>query len=309
MLEGHESAVYAVCDLGNGKVASGSRDNTVRVWTLATGECDWVFEGHEDGVSALAALSGGRLVSGSRDKLLIVWRIEDGEAQHVLEGHTDFVRGLAAVDDDRFVSCSDDKTLRVWDTRSGACERVLQGHQGFVFTVAALPGGRVASGSSDGTLRLWDVRTGRCLDTLACEGNEKDGVKAAVCSITLLGAGGGAPHCHCMEGPSPAARPRTLISERASARLSIAPLLPPPLPFAGEQARSSSPLVARTAPSGRGPWRRGPSCRPSRHTRRPSGRSPPSATCEREAILVSQLLYSVGWTARQPLNHKRREWL
>lgn len=188
MLEGHESAVYAVCDLGGGKVASGSRDNTVRVWNVASGECDWVFEGHEDGVSALAPLANGRLVSGSRDKLLIVWRIEDGEAQHVLEGHTDFVRGLAAIDTDRFVSCSDDKTLRVWDTRSGACERILQGHTGFVFSVACLADGRLVSGSSDGTMRLWEPRTGRCIDTLTADGVDENGAKAAVCSITLLGA-------------------------------------------------------------------------------------------------------------------------
>ena len=53
-------------------LCSGSRDNTVRVWSLDTWQCVRTLAGHSDWVTALA-LGQGVLCSGSVDKTVKVW--------------------------------------------------------------------------------------------------------------------------------------------------------------------------------------------------------------------------------------------
>lgn len=72
---GHGDITLAVSPDGQ-LLASGSNDQTVRVWELATRQEMLRFEGHRAGVGALAfAPDGKRLVSGSRDTTAIVWNL------------------------------------------------------------------------------------------------------------------------------------------------------------------------------------------------------------------------------------------
>ena len=132
--------------LGDGRVVSGSRDGTVRVWDLDAGTSR-VLEGHQSYVTAVAALGDGRVVSGSRDRTVRVWDLDAGTSR-VLQGHQKWMNAVAVLSDGRVVSGSSDKTVRVWDLDAGT-SRVLQGHQKWVTAVAVLDDGRIVSGSSD----------------------------------------------------------------------------------------------------------------------------------------------------------------
>ena len=44
---GHKAAI-TVIEVNGGKCVSGSEDNTVRVWSINSGECEHIFEGHTD---------------------------------------------------------------------------------------------------------------------------------------------------------------------------------------------------------------------------------------------------------------------
>jgi WD40 repeat protein len=154
--------VLCLAVLPDGRVVSGSGDESLRVWDAATGTCKRVLEGHTEGVSCLAVLPDGRVVSGSDDKSLRVWDAATGACKRVLEGHTKGLSCLAVLPDGRVVSGSDDKCLRVWDAATGKCERVLKGHTSYVLCLAVLPDGRVVSGSGDKILRVWDAATGVC---------------------------------------------------------------------------------------------------------------------------------------------------
>jgi WD40 repeat protein len=155
------SAVTALVALPDGRLASGSEDNTIRLWDPASGACAAVFEGHQGWVNAMAVLSDGRLTSGSGGTIRL-WDPATGTCERGFEGHRDLVIALAVLGDGRLASGSSDKTIRLWDPASGACERVFQGHQARVNAMAVLSDGRLASGSSDNTIRLWDPATGAC---------------------------------------------------------------------------------------------------------------------------------------------------
>ena len=65
---------------------SGSDDDTVRVWDLATGQAR-TLEGHGGEVNAVAVTADGRTaVSGSDDSTVRVWDLATGQAR-TLEGH------------------------------------------------------------------------------------------------------------------------------------------------------------------------------------------------------------------------------
>lgn len=60
------------------KIISGSRDKTIKIWNLATGECLRTLEGHSDSVNSVAITHDGKkIVSGSWDNTLKIWGIPE----------------------------------------------------------------------------------------------------------------------------------------------------------------------------------------------------------------------------------------
>ena len=155
-LEGHGDLVSALAVLPDGRLASGSGDNTIRLWDPGTGAELARLEGHGGIVSALAVLPDGRLASGSGDNTIRLWDPGTGAELARLEGHGDLVSALAVLPEGRLASGSGDNTIRLWDQGTGVELARLEGHEGEVAALAVLPDRRLASGSEDKTVRLWD---------------------------------------------------------------------------------------------------------------------------------------------------------
>ena len=172
---GHRGTVYAVAVTPDGKRAvSGSRDNTLKVWDLASGQEIQTLSGHKDQVWAVALTPDGkRAVSGSADNTLKVWDLESGQELQTLSGHKNPVRAVALTPDGKHaVSGSTDNTLKVWDLESGQEIQTLSGHGHWVRAVAVTPDGqRAVSGSNDDTLKVWDLESGKELQTLSGHGD------------------------------------------------------------------------------------------------------------------------------------------
>ncbi len=146
------------------RIASGSMDQTVRLWDGKTGKSLATLKGHASDIRQVAFSPDGKhLVSASHDRTLRLWDAASGNLLAVLRGHTDDVRGVAFNPDGTLlVSASADGTVRLWDVELVTRRGVLRGHSSFVYDVAFSPDGtRVASAAWDGTVRLWDATTGR----------------------------------------------------------------------------------------------------------------------------------------------------
>ncbi len=172
-LAGHAGPVWGVAFSPDGqRLASGSNDQTVKIWDSATGEELFALKGHAGEVWGVAfSPDGQRLASGSNDQTVKIWDSATGKELFDLKGHAGFVRCVAfSPDGQRLASGSWDRTVKIWDSATGRELLALKGHAGPVSGVAFSPNGqRLASGSSDRTLKIWDSATGR--ELLALKGH------------------------------------------------------------------------------------------------------------------------------------------
>ena len=79
--------------LHTNRVVSGSRDATLRMWDVDTGECLHVLVGHVAAVRCVQ-YDGRLVVSGAYDYMVKVWNPEREECLHTLSGHTNRVYSL-----------------------------------------------------------------------------------------------------------------------------------------------------------------------------------------------------------------------
>jgi WD40 repeat protein len=171
-------AIQALAPLPGGRIASGSNDNTILIWDIATGTQTTQLAGRGIFVRALAVLSDGRLASGLEDGTIRIWDLPSGIETTKLKGHSSWVLALAVLPSGCLASGSDDKTIRIWDATSGAEIGLLKGHGGPVNALASLPDGRLVSGSDDQTIRIWDPAKG--VELSRCHGHD-GAVKALAC--------------------------------------------------------------------------------------------------------------------------------
>ncbi len=165
VLEGHRGGVTGATVLPNGRLLSWSKDGTLRLWNLDTGDALATLKGHTGGVVGTTVLPKGRLLSWSDDKTLRTWNLDTGDALATLKGHTGGVAGATVLPNGRLLSWSDDKTLRIWNPETGESLKTLEGHTDRVLR-GSWSDDRLLSWSHDNTLRIWDPDTGGVLDTI-----------------------------------------------------------------------------------------------------------------------------------------------
>jgi len=174
-LTGHEGWVRSVAISPDGTwAASGSDDNTVKVWDLEAGQCRATLKGDTNEVRSVAITPDGKwILSGSHDHSVRVWDARSGREVAKLEGHSSSVWSVVALRDNaRALSGGLDQTLRLWELASGKCMKAIKcgpddTHGTYdVFATAVNPAVTQAlSGHRDGSIRLWRLETGQCLAT------------------------------------------------------------------------------------------------------------------------------------------------
>ncbi|BAY13633.1 WD40 repeat domain-containing protein [Calothrix sp. NIES-2098] len=116
-LNGHSHIVRSLAISADAKLlVSGSRDQTIKVWHLETGELIRTLKGHQDEVCTITLSPDEQIIaSGSADKTIKLWHLATGEVLGTFTGHTDTVTAVAfTTSGEMLVSGSLDKTIKIW---------------------------------------------------------------------------------------------------------------------------------------------------------------------------------------------------
>eukprot|EP01094_Clydonella_sp_ATCC50884_P025431 TRINITY_DN6674_c0_g1_i2.p1 TRINITY_DN6674_c0_g1~~TRINITY_DN6674_c0_g1_i2.p1 ORF type:complete len:349 (-),score=70.18 TRINITY_DN6674_c0_g1_i2:121-1167(-) len=187
------------------RLASASKDGTVRIWNAIRGAVDKTLSGHSMAVTCVKWGGSGLIYSASEDRTILVFNADRGTMVRKLAGHghwvniialnTDYVMRTGAFDhtgvryDDpeqakakaleryeavtkgkpeKLASGSDDHTIFLWEPETGRKPITrLTGHQQPINWVSYSPDGRLlASASFDQSLKLWNGITGKFFATL-----------------------------------------------------------------------------------------------------------------------------------------------
>lgn len=203
LLSGHSEIVLCLDRSIDGRMlASGSKDNTVRLWACSESLGNWaclaVCEGHAESVGAVAlsrklykTAAGGELPSflftGSQDRTIKMWNMSalDGNVEATLphlkslttfRAHEKDINALDVSPNDMFLaSGSQDKTAKVFEivyhSEGAGGSRgdikllgTCKGHKRGVWSVKFGRAERVlATGSGDNSIKLWNLNDFSCV--------------------------------------------------------------------------------------------------------------------------------------------------
>ncbi len=158
----------------NSLVASGSDDNTAKLWNLADNTVV-TFSGHTDKVNSVAFSPDGQtLVSGSNDKTFKLWNIATEKLIATLthipvnRGAASIVTAVAFSPDGNSLVTAGYKTLKLWNVDDQTETTTLQ-HEDWVSAIVFASNGKLLAAVDGKKIKIWDVETKEVTTTLEAD--------------------------------------------------------------------------------------------------------------------------------------------
>ena len=174
-LKGHSDPVQSVAFSPDGKtLASGSADETIKLWRVRDGRLLKTLTGHSDEVESVAFSPNGQiLASDSRDNTIRLWQVRDGQLLRTLHGPTNWVSNVVFSPDGQIlVSGIYKEGIQFWRVSNGRRFQRFK-EQESIHSVALSPDGQIlAGGIFLGPIKLWQLKDGKHLKTLSGDSQE-----------------------------------------------------------------------------------------------------------------------------------------
>ena len=168
-MPGHAEAVVALSFSPDSlHLASGSGDQTLRLWDLTTETPHFTCTGHKNWVLVVSwSPDSKKIASACKSGEVRVWDPDTGKLiGRPMIGHKKWINCLSwepyHVNPEcrRLASAGHDNDVRIWDTVLGTCVKVLAGHTGSVTAVRWGGSGLIFTSSKDRTCKMFRADDG-----------------------------------------------------------------------------------------------------------------------------------------------------
>lgn len=150
--QGHTDHILALAITSDNKfLASGSRDNLLKIWNPETMELLNTLKGHRDAISGLSfRRRSHNLFSCSFDRTVKIWNLDEMGYLETLFGHHDCITSIDSLTRERAITSGGrDSTVRIWKIIEES-QLVFQGNYGSIDCVKLVDEQHFVSGSDDG---------------------------------------------------------------------------------------------------------------------------------------------------------------
>jgi WD40 repeat protein len=192
---GHAEYVRSVAFSPDGTLfASGSNDNTVKIWDVASRRELRTLTGHSDHVLSIQFSRDGRLLASlGYDNSVCIWEVQSGQAHSTIHVENGTSRAIAFTADGKMLLTangtdsggSGDHLIRCWDLATGKVARTLDPGEVMSALAISRDGNTLAMGGLSGAIKVWDLSTNRERASLAGHTDEVQSIDLSPNGTTL----------------------------------------------------------------------------------------------------------------------------
>ncbi|MEO7715783.1 MAG: WD40 repeat domain-containing protein [Capsulimonas sp.] len=176
VFSGHTDDVSAVAfSPDGGRFASGSKDTSIKLWDISSGEELETYHGHTSTITCLAYTGKDNLLlSGSLDSTIRIWDLDSDDPPRILFGPGEPVTDLAISNDGTHVLAAS-HGFQDWSISEGVIKQSYLANGNDLLSICYTPDNKQAlSGDADGAARVWTLGSDK--DSMRFSGH-KDGVR------------------------------------------------------------------------------------------------------------------------------------
>jgi len=143
----------------DGRIITGSRDATIKMWDLLTGNPLDQFNAN-DAVHRMDIAENMIATSSNLNTVVQLWDYRSTKHLSTLDDHTNGIN-CVKICKEVIVTSSKDNTIKIWDIANWNCLRTLNGHEAPVRSLCVY-NNVIVSGSDDTTIKIWNLNSGEC---------------------------------------------------------------------------------------------------------------------------------------------------
>ena len=168
-LSGHPASITSIAfrpsqDANDFNFVSVGREGIVKLWNLASGECETLVSDRSNARSVDFSADGHQMAIGYADGSVCLQQLNHNTEQWFSSQVTSPECSVALSPTEPLLAVGYlDGTITLWHVEQGHRYLTLEGHQSQVFALSYSQNGAVlASCSADNTVRIWDTQSGQC---------------------------------------------------------------------------------------------------------------------------------------------------